>query len=212
MVALVSLFTALIELSEALKQHSKHNKSLPLRHWPLDQATALPSSPELGLPPTLFYPRASGLPNGFSVKEARHARKTTTPQVPPWESPLRRRRACRRCSPCPPRPPKTPARYSKTRFPLEAMSILGHSFHLKPIRKARPIPRLDSGTQFPLELPDGKARPTLKLDSGIQLPPETSTGNGIPLWSQNPGRSFRLKGDPESASQSERSFRDAISA
>ena len=32
LVALVSLFTALIELSEALKQHSKHNKSLPLRH------------------------------------------------------------------------------------------------------------------------------------------------------------------------------------
>ena len=166
----------------------------------------------LGLPSTLFYPRASGLPNGFSVKETRHARKTTTPQVPPRGSPPRRRRVCRQCSPCPPRPPKTPARYSKTRFPLEAMSILGHSFHLKPIRKARPIPTLDSGTQVPLELPDGKARPTLKLDSGIQLPPETSTGNGIPLWSQNPGRSFRLKGDPESASQSERSFRDAISA
>ena len=32
LVALVSLFTALIELSEALKQHSKHNKSMPLRH------------------------------------------------------------------------------------------------------------------------------------------------------------------------------------
>ena len=106
MVALVSLFTALIELSEALKQHSKHNKSLPLRHRPLDQATAFPSSPELGLPSTLFYPRASGLPNGFSVKEARHARKTTAPQVPPWGSPPRRRRVCRQCSPFQPRPPK----------------------------------------------------------------------------------------------------------
>lgn len=159
MVALVSLFTALIELSEALKQHSKHNKSLPLRRWPLDQATALPSSSPLGLPSTLFYPRASGLPNGFSVKEARHARKTTTPQVPPWGSPPRRRRVCRQCFPFQPQPPKTPARYSKTRFPLEAMSILGHSFRLKPIRKARPIPRLESGTQFPLELLTGKHVP-----------------------------------------------------
>lgn len=60
----------------------------------------------LGPPSTLFYPRASGLPNGFSVKEARHARKTTTPQVPPWESPPRRRRVCRQCSPFQPRPPK----------------------------------------------------------------------------------------------------------
>ena len=114
--------------------------------------------------------------------KVRRARKTTTPQMPPWGSPPRRRRVCRRCSPFQPRPSKTPARYSETRFPLEAMSILGHSFRLKPIRKARP---------------------TLKLDSGIQLPPETSTGNGIPLWSQNPGRSFRLRANPESASQSE---------
>ena len=29
---LASLLAALIGLSEALKQHSKHNKSLPLRH------------------------------------------------------------------------------------------------------------------------------------------------------------------------------------
>ena len=30
--ALVSFSTALVGLSEALKQQSKHNKSLPLRH------------------------------------------------------------------------------------------------------------------------------------------------------------------------------------
>ena len=52
-----------------------------------------------------------------------------------------------------------------------------------------------------------KACPTLKLDSGIQLPPETSTGNRIPLWSQNPGRIFRLRGDPESAYHSEHHIR-----
>lgn len=57
-----------------------------------------------------------------------------------------------------------------------------------------------------------KMRPTLKLDSGTQFPPETSTGNGIPLWSQNPGHGFRSRADPESASHSEHSFWDALSA
>ena len=59
------------------------------------------------------------------------------------------------------------------------------------IRKARPTPRLDSGTQFPLE---------------------ARSGNGIPLRGRNLGRSFRLKGVPESASHSERQFRDIVSA
>ena len=124
----------------------------------------------LGLPSTLFYPRASGLPNGFSVKEARHARKTTTPQVPPWGSPPRRRRVCRRCSPCPPQPPKTPARYSKTRFPLEAMSILGHSFRLK----ADPENASQSERSF-RDAFSARGR----------------SGKAIPLWSYNLGRAFR---------------------
>lgn len=54
-----------------------------------------------------------------------------------------------------------------------------------------PIPSLDSGMYFPLELPLGKH---------------------IPLYGSIPGRSFRLMCHPETTSQSERGFRDALSA
>ena len=54
-----------------------------------------------------------------------------------------------------------------------------------------PIPSLDSGTRFPLELPLGKH---------------------VPLYGSIPGRSFRLRRHPETASQSERGFRDGLSA
>ena len=54
-----------------------------------------------------------------------------------------------------------------------------------------PIPSLDSGMRFPLELPLGKH---------------------VPLYGGIPGRSFRLRRHPETTSQSERGFRDALSA
>lgn len=54
-----------------------------------------------------------------------------------------------------------------------------------------PIPSLDSGMRFPLELPLGKH---------------------VPLYGRIPGRSFRLRHHPETTSQSERGFRDALSA
>ena len=54
-----------------------------------------------------------------------------------------------------------------------------------------PIPSLDSGMRFPLELPLGKH---------------------VPLYGRIPGRSFRLRRHPETTSQSERGFRDALSA
>ena len=54
-----------------------------------------------------------------------------------------------------------------------------------------PIPSLDSGMRFPLELPLGKH---------------------VPLYGSIPGRSFRLRRHPETTSQSERGFRDALSA
>ena len=54
-----------------------------------------------------------------------------------------------------------------------------------------PIPSLDSGTRFPLELPLGKH---------------------VPLYGSIPGRSFRLRRHPETTSQSERGFRDGLSA
>ncbi len=59
------------------------------------------------------------------------------------------------------------------------------------IRKMNPIPSLDSGTRFPLELPLGKH---------------------VPLYGSIPGRSFRLMYHPETTSQSERGFRDGLSA
>ena len=54
-----------------------------------------------------------------------------------------------------------------------------------------PIPSLDSGMYFPLELPLGKH---------------------VPLYGGIPGRSFRLRHHPETTSQSERGFRDVLSA
>ena len=54
-----------------------------------------------------------------------------------------------------------------------------------------PIPSLDSGMRFPLELPLGKH---------------------VPLYGSIPGCGFRLRHHPETASQSERGFRDGLSA
>ncbi len=54
-----------------------------------------------------------------------------------------------------------------------------------------PIPSLDSGMYFPLELPLGKH---------------------VPLYGSIPSRSFRLRRHPETTSQSERGFRDGLSA
>lgn len=57
-----------------------------------------------------------------------------------------------------------------------------------------------------------KACSTLSAHSGVQFPPETPPGKHIPVWSRNLGCSFRLKGDPESTSHSERQFRVTVSA
>lgn len=57
-----------------------------------------------------------------------------------------------------------------------------------------------------------KACSTLSAHSGVQFPPETPPGKHIPVWSRNLGCSFHLKGDPESASHSERQFRVTVSA
>lgn len=60
--------------------------------------------------------------------------------------------------------------------------------------------------------PARKVHPALGARSGMQFPFEGRFGNGIPLWSQIPGRRFRLRAVPESASHSERQFRDTVSA
>ena len=71
--ALVSFFTALVGLSEALKQRSKQRKRGRRQGVdPLIQATALPSFPELGLPSTLFYPRMTFWTIGNAALKAWH--------------------------------------------------------------------------------------------------------------------------------------------
>ena len=74
LIALVSFFTALVGLSEALKQRSKQRKRGRRREGvdPLIHATALPSQLQLGLPSTLFYPRMTFWTIGNAASKARH--------------------------------------------------------------------------------------------------------------------------------------------
>lgn len=46
----------------------------------------------------------------------------------------------------------------------------------------------------------------------MYFPLELPLGKHIPLYGSIPGRSFRLRHHPETATQSERGFRDALSA
>ena len=46
----------------------------------------------------------------------------------------------------------------------------------------------------------------------MQFPLEMPPGKRIPFWSRIPGRSFRLRADPETASHSEAEIWDALSA
>ena len=55
-------------------------------------------------------------------------------------------------------------------------------------------------------------RPTLRLDSGTRFPFEAPMGKCVPFWSQIPGRNFRLRADPETASHSGAEFWDTLSA
>lgn len=54
--------------------------------------------------------------------------------------------------------------------------------------------------------------PISSLDSGMRFPLDVSSGNYVPLYGSIPGRSFRLRCHPETTSQSERGFRDGLSA
>ena len=46
----------------------------------------------------------------------------------------------------------------------------------------------------------------------MQFPLEMPPGKRIPFWSRIPGRSFRLRADPETASHSEAEIWDTLSA
>ena len=46
----------------------------------------------------------------------------------------------------------------------------------------------------------------------MRFPLDVSSGNYVPLYGSIPGRSFRLRCHPETTSQSERGFRDGLSA
>lgn len=57
-----------------------------------------------------------------------------------------------------------------------------------------------------------KVCPSLRRDSGTRFPLELPLGKHVPLYGSIPGRSFRLRRHPETTSQSERGFRDVLSA
>ena len=54
--------------------------------------------------------------------------------------------------------------------------------------------------------------PSLSVDSGTCFPLGRPFGKHVPFSEQIPGHSFRLRGHPESTSQSEHGFWDAVSA
>ncbi len=57
-----------------------------------------------------------------------------------------------------------------------------------------------------------KMRPILNAHSGMQLPYTAPLGKRVPLWGWIPGRGFRLRADPETASHSGAEIWDAVSA
>ena len=57
-----------------------------------------------------------------------------------------------------------------------------------------------------------KVCPSLRRDSGMRFPLGPPLGKHVPLYGSIPGRSFRLRRHPEATSQSERGFRDGLSA
>ena len=57
-----------------------------------------------------------------------------------------------------------------------------------------------------------KVCPSLRRDSGMRFPLGPPLGKHVPLYGSIPGRSFRLRRHPETTSQSERGFRDGLSA
>ena len=74
-----------------------------------------------------------------------------------------------------------------------------------------PTLKLNSGTQFPAEVPLGKAHPGLEAKSGMQFPLEGRSGNGIPLWDREMGRSFPGRPLWETVSHFGAEFWDALS-
>lgn len=79
------------------------------------------------------------------------------------------------------------------------------------LRKACPRMKTQNGMQFPPE-DDSESASILSIDSGLQFPVEGCSGKCVPFQARIPGCTFRLKLQPESASHSERQFRDAVSA
>lgn len=114
----------------------------------------------------------------------------------------------------------------------ESRPRTGHAFRLNAQRKLHPGIDAQTGIHFPLRADpetvshserqfwdelsargfSRKRHPTLKQNSGTQFPVEGCSGKCVPFQARIPGCAFRLKLQPESASHSERQFRDAVSA
>lgn len=107
-----------------------------------------------------------------------------------------------------------------------------HAFRLNAQRKLHPGIDAQTGIHFPLRAdPETvshserqfwdelsargfgrKRHPTLKRNSGTQFPVEVCSGKCVPFQARIPGCNFRRGLQGETASRSERQFRDAISA
>ena len=90
--------------------------------------------------------------------------------------------------------------------------ILGHAFRPRPLPENASHPEARFRDTVSVWSPDGKACPVPRAHSGMQFPPEMPPGKRIPFWSRIPGRSFRLRADPETASHSEAEIWNALSA
>ena len=114
----------------------------------------------------------------------------------------------------------------------ESRPRTGHAFRLNAQRKLHPGIDAQTGIHFPLRADpetvshserqfwdelsargfSRKRHPTLKQNSGTQFPVEGCSGKCVPFQARIPGRTFRLKLQPESASHSGAEFRDTLSA
>lgn len=74
-----------------------------------------------------------------------------------------------------------------------------------------PTLKLNSGTQFPAEVPLGKLIPVWSLILGHSFPNKLN-GKVCPTLESNSGTRFPKRAQRETASHSERQFRDAASA
>ena len=146
----------------------------------------------LGLPSTLFYPRASGLPNGFSVTRPRRPllRSLNSSLYSSHHSTSTEHSTANAKDRAIGQSPVTNNTGRTLSFLYVIASYIIPSYNIASYNVIRQAGHAGGGT-----------------------PPHMDrSGKYIPFWSQKLGRSFRQACHPESASRSEPEFWDAVSA